>query len=160
MLQSTQSLIVVDDLESLIDFVAVGPRFSAAVLTTLLSKLRTPPPEGKSRVIIATTNKYSVIGQLDVLSVFDRLINVDIVRGPTELFKLLSAIRSDDAPKAIVTRLLESYDARDVNIGVKHVLSATMVPDGAPDVVDYCVEGIIQHLKPLPREDKPESLEE
>jgi hypothetical protein len=91
------------------------------------------------------------MSQLDVLSVFDRLINVDIVRGPTELFKLLSSIRSDDAPKAIVSRLLETYEARDVNIGVKHVLSATMVPDGAPDVVDYCVEGIIQHLKPLPK---------
>jgi vesicle-fusing ATPase len=160
MLQSTQSLIVVDDIESLIDFVAVGPRFNAAVLTTLFSKLRTPPPEGRSRVIIATTNKYTVMSQLDVLGIFDRLINVDIVRGPKELFKLLESIRSDDAPKAIVSRLLESYDARDVNIGVKHVLSATMVPDGAPDVVDYCVEGIIQHLKPLPREEDPRNIEQ
>jgi vesicle-fusing ATPase len=148
-----------DDIESLIDFVGVGPRFSAAVLTTLLSKLRTPPPEGKSRVIIATSNKYTVMSQLDVLSVFDRLITVDIVRGPAELFKLLSAFRSDDAPKAIVSRLLESYDPRDVNIGVKHVLSATMVPDGAPDVVDYCVEGIIQHIKPLPKKESPDEDE-
>ena len=101
-----------ENTESLIDFVGVGPRFSAAVLTTLLSKLRTPPPEGKSRVIIATSNKYTVMSQLDVLSVFDRLITVDIVRGPAELFKLLSAFRSDDGPKAIVSRLLESYDPR------------------------------------------------
>jgi hypothetical protein len=131
-LQSTQSLI--------------------AVLTTLLSKLRTPPPEGRSRVIIATTNKYNTMGQLDVLSVFDRLIVVDIVRGAQELFKLLSAIRSDDAPKAIVSKLMGSYSQADINIGVKHVLSATMVPDGAPDVVDYCVEGITQHIKPLPKD--------
>jgi vesicle-fusing ATPase len=151
---------VVDDIESLIDFVAVGPRFNAAVLTTLLSKLRTPPPEGRSRVIIATTNRYTVMGQLDVLGVFDRLISVDIVRGPTELFKLLSSVRADDAPKAIVTKLLERYDPRDVNIGVKHALSATMVPDGAPDVVDYCVEGITQHIKPLPRDENAGSLED
>jgi len=158
--KSTQSLIVVDDIESLIDFVAVGPRFNAAVLTTLLSKFRTPPPEGRSRVIIATTNKYTVMGQLDVLSVFDRLVNVDIVRGPTELFKLLSSIRFDDAPKAIVSMLMESYNPRDINIGVKHVLSATMVPDGAPDVVDYCVEGITQHIKPLPKDENEENLHE
>ena len=44
--KSPLSLIVLDDIERLLDYVAIGPRFSNVVLQALLILLKRQPPRG------------------------------------------------------------------------------------------------------------------
>ena len=55
-LQSPLSAIVLDDIERLLEYVAIVPRFSNAVLQTLLVLLKKPPPPGRRLFIIGTTS--------------------------------------------------------------------------------------------------------
>eukprot|EP00951_Prasinocladus_malaysianus_P013923 scaffold105954_cov44-Prasinocladus_malaysianus.AAC.1 len=54
--KSTMSIIVLDDLERLLEYVPIGPRFSNAVLQTLLVLIKRNPPPGRKLMIIGTTS--------------------------------------------------------------------------------------------------------
>ncbi len=54
--KSPLSIVVIDDIERLLDYVAIGPRFSNAVLQTLLVLLKRQPPPGKKLLILATSS--------------------------------------------------------------------------------------------------------
>ena len=54
--RSDLSAIVLDDIERLLDYVAIGPRFSNAVLQTLLVLLKKAPPPGRRLFVIGTTS--------------------------------------------------------------------------------------------------------
>ena len=65
------SVVVLDDVEWLIDYVPIGPRFSNLVLQALKSFLKTPPPVGtqgsqRKLLIIATTGSKSVLEELEI----------------------------------------------------------------------------------------------
>lgn len=58
--RSELSCIVVDDLECLIDYVPIGPRFSNVVLQALRVLLRKQPPKGRKLLVLCTTSdRYS-----------------------------------------------------------------------------------------------------
>ncbi len=50
--KSPLSVVVIDDIERLIDYVAIGPRFSNSILQTLAVYLRMPPPKGRKLLVI------------------------------------------------------------------------------------------------------------
>lgn len=54
--QSPASVIVLDDIERLLEYVAIGPRFSNAILQTLLVLLKRQPPLGRKLFVIGTTS--------------------------------------------------------------------------------------------------------
>ena len=54
-MQSPLSVIVLDDIERLLEYVAIGPRFSNAVLQTLLVLLKKAPPAGRKLFVVGTT---------------------------------------------------------------------------------------------------------
>ncbi len=54
--QSPLSVIVLDDIERLLEYVAIGPRFSNAVLQTLLVLLKKQPPPGRKLFVVGTTS--------------------------------------------------------------------------------------------------------
>eukprot|EP00759_Apiculatamorpha_spiralis_P039277 PhF_6_TR38125/c0_g1_i1/m.56919/K06027/NSF, SEC18; vesicle-fusing ATPase len=55
--RSPLSVVIVDDVERLIEYVHVGQRFSNAVLQTLLVMVKRQPPKGKLLVIGTTSNR-------------------------------------------------------------------------------------------------------
>ena len=55
-LQSKLSVIVLDDIERLLEYVAIGPRFSNAVLQTLLVLLKKQPPANRKLCVVGTTS--------------------------------------------------------------------------------------------------------
>jgi vesicle-fusing ATPase len=52
---------VLDDIERLLEYVAIGPRFSNAVLQTLLVLLKKQPPAGRKLFVVGTTGLGMVI---------------------------------------------------------------------------------------------------
>ena len=55
-MQSPASVIVLDDIERLLEYVAIGPRFSNLVLQTLLVLLKRQPPPGRKLFVAGTTS--------------------------------------------------------------------------------------------------------
>lgn len=59
--KSPMSIIILDDIERLLDFVAIGPRFSNTLLQTLLVLLKRPPPEGHRVLVLGTSSQPRVM---------------------------------------------------------------------------------------------------
>lgn len=68
--KSPLSLIVIDDLEELIEYVGVGPRFNLAILQTLKTFLSRSPSKGHRLVILVTSSNKVVFDQLGLSPCF------------------------------------------------------------------------------------------
>ena len=70
--KTTKACIVIDNIERLIEYTAVGRRFSNSLLQTLLVMISKVPPSSETKVlIIGTTSAYSHMDQLNIPSCFN-----------------------------------------------------------------------------------------
>lgn len=125
--KSPQNVIVVDNIERIIDWSPIGPRFANPVLQALMVLLTKQPPEGKRLLILATTSQRSVVQQLDLFSCFDREIPVPNVNSHRELATILrevSAFGSDTENKIVgaLNELRDITGTDEVGVGIKRVL--------------------------------------
>jgi len=75
--KSPLSLIVIDDVERLLEYVPIGPRFSNAVLQTLLVLLKkVPPHENRRVVIIATTSSPAILEDMQMQQSFNVVLHM------------------------------------------------------------------------------------
>jgi vesicle-fusing ATPase len=74
--KSPFSVIVLDDIERLLDFVSIGPRFSNTVLQTLLVLLKRQPPEGRRLFVLGTTSLGSIMQEMDLAQAFNVALHV------------------------------------------------------------------------------------
>lgn len=89
--KSPLSLIVLDDIERLLEFVHIGPRFSNAVLQALLVLIKKKPPNAERKLlIIGTTSMRDILSELEVLSCFNTTLHVPNVHTSQELTTILS----------------------------------------------------------------------
>ncbi|MBP3801609.1 MAG: AAA family ATPase [Clostridia bacterium] len=75
--KSPYSIIILDNIEKLIEYIRIGPRFSNLLLQTLsvyIKKL--PPKKGKKMLIIGTTSSSSQLEELGLVEAFDRRIQI------------------------------------------------------------------------------------
>ena len=74
--KSNLSYIVLDDLERLMEYMTIGPKYSSIILQSLIVLMSTPPPEGHKLFIVATTSNLNAIAQLDMIRLFNEVIEV------------------------------------------------------------------------------------
>jgi len=133
---------VIDDLEDLIDWVAIGPRFSVTILTALRSLLTKRPPKTNRRIIIATSAQRNVLSQLNLLErVFFSQIAVPNVSSLNELIPVLTngdGLHERDAKQ--VAQLVASEVDDRISIGIKNVLRAVKVSKGSEMPAEKCSE--------------------
>lgn len=77
--KSSQSCIILDDLERLIDFSQLGGRYSNTLLQALLVLTKRPAPEGKKLLVIATTAEYDIMDSLGLAACFAMHLQVPLV---------------------------------------------------------------------------------
>jgi vesicle-fusing ATPase len=88
--KSPLSLIFIDDIERIIDYVAIGPRFSNTVLQTLLVLLKKPPPdEGRKLLCIGTTSVPHVLDDLGLSNAFNVSQSVNLLQDASEISEVL-----------------------------------------------------------------------
>lgn len=92
--RSPISCIVVDDIERLLDYVRIGPRFSNAVLQTLLVLLKKEPPAGKRLLILCTTSNKRVLEDMELLDVYHAQLHVPQISTPSEFKKVLHELQA------------------------------------------------------------------
>merc|ERR1719145_89432 len=74
--RSMMSCVVVDNIERLLDYGPIGPRYSNLTLQALLVLLKKMPPKGRKLLIVATTSRKQVLDQLEMLSAFTDVLHV------------------------------------------------------------------------------------
>lgn len=57
-MQSPLSIVVLDDIERLLEYVSIGPRFSNGVLQTILVLLKKQPPKGRKLLVSMYIHTY------------------------------------------------------------------------------------------------------
>ncbi|KAI9761566.1 MAG: transport between ER and Golgi ATPase protein [Chaenotheca gracillima] len=123
--KSPLNIVVLDNIERIIDWVSIGPRFSNAVLQALMVLLRKQPPKGRRLLILATTTERSVMQQLDLFDSFDTHMAVPNVNSHTELAHIMresSAFANDQDRSRALAALEATTGTQDVGVGIKKIL--------------------------------------
>jgi len=92
--KSNASVIIIDDLERLLGYVEMGPRFSAMVLSAIKILCRKEPSEtGRSICIIATSGSPRMLQDLGLDQCFDRTISVPLVSSPNDVKDVMKGMK-------------------------------------------------------------------
>lgn len=124
--KSALSVVVLDNLERLIDYVPIGPRFSNAVLQTIQVLLRRRPDNGRRLLILATTTSRSVLSQLDVLNSFDGELGIPNVGTHDELAHILQELKTFDQREvqSAIREIADVTQSRKLGVGIKKIILA------------------------------------
>lgn len=90
--KSPLSMILIDDIERIIDYTPLGPRFSNMVLQTLLVLLKKAPPKNKRLFILGTTSISHLLEDLQLVSTFHLSVNIPKLEGASESRAVLQEV--------------------------------------------------------------------
>uniref|UniRef100_A0AC35TH86 Vesicle-fusing ATPase n=1 Tax=Rhabditophanes sp. KR3021 TaxID=114890 RepID=A0AC35TH86_9BILA len=142
--KSPLSIIIIDDIDKLLGYAAIGPRFSNDVLQSLLVNLTEPPPKDKKLLILATSSSRDYLQELDVYSSFDTVITVPSIKTVSHVIHVVE--EADVFDKSAVRYIIDQLKAVEntINIGVRKLLS--VIEDvkkiDEADRTDALIEGI------------------
>ncbi|KAK9089267.1 hypothetical protein Scep_028349 [Stephania cephalantha] len=100
--KSQLSIIILDDIERLLEYVKIGPRFSNLVCQTLLVLLKRLPPKGKNIMVIGTTSEMYLLESLGILDVFSVNYHVPTLKteDAKQVLKQLNVFAENDIDTA------------------------------------------------------------
>ncbi|XP_030919478.1 vesicle-fusing ATPase [Geospiza fortis] len=118
--KSQLSCVVVDDIERLLDYVPIGPRFSNLVLQALLVLLKKAPPQGRKLLIIGTTSRKDVLQEMEMLNAFSTTIHVPNIATGEQLMEALELLGNfKDKERSTIA---QNVKGKPVWIGIKKLL--------------------------------------
>mmetsp|Transcript_4475 Transcript_4475/g.11805 ORF Transcript_4475/g.11805 Transcript_4475/m.11805 type:complete len:208 (-) Transcript_4475:1703-2326(-) len=123
--KSSLSIIVLDNIERLIDFVNIGPRFSNTVLQALMVLIkRAPKKEGRRLLVIGTTSHIEFLQSAGLAECFQVNLSVPMVSSPQEIKTVLDQRHKEkrDFPEQEVQKVCQSIRSP---IGIKQLLLVT-----------------------------------
>lgn len=122
--KSPLSVLVVDNIERIINYVPIGPRFLNDVLQLLLVNLTRKPPHGRRLLIIATTLDHRMLALMNALLCFTKEIPVPELQSVQELHRVMASIGafSDSDRKRVVQKLEHDNPDKRFRVGIKRVL--------------------------------------
>ncbi|XP_005998641.1 vesicle-fusing ATPase [Latimeria chalumnae] len=118
--KSQLSCVVVDDIERLLDYVPIGPRFSNLVLQALLVLLKKIPPQSRKLLIIGTTSRKDVLQEMEMLDAFSTTIHVSNITTGEQLMEALELLGSFKEKER--TTIAQHVKGKKVWIGIKKLL--------------------------------------
>ncbi|CAI0468683.1 unnamed protein product [Linum tenue] len=104
--KSPLSIIILDDIERLLEYVAIGPRFSNIICQTLLVLLKRLPPKGKKLLVFGTTSEVEFLDSIGFCNAFSITHHI-----PT--------LKTDDAKK--VLQQLNVFAPQDIDAAAEAV---------------------------------------
>ncbi|XP_061787634.1 vesicle-fusing ATPase-like [Nerophis lumbriciformis] len=118
--KSQLSCVVVDDIERLLDYVPIGPRFSNLVLQALLVLLKKPPPKGRKLLIVGTSSCKDVLKEMEMLNAFSTTIHIPNISRGEQLVDALELLGSfQEKERAIIA---DEVKGQHLWIGIKKLI--------------------------------------
>eukprot|EP00667_Euglena_gracilis_P003058 EG_transcript_3065 len=146
--KSPFSVIVLDDLERLIEYVHLGPRFSNPLLQTLLTLVRAPPPKGRKLLILATTSQLDVLESMDLAAQFNATITVPpLSKTAGDIERVLEHLQVKYSSETEAAGVLQALPLR---ISIKalqlvvEMAQAIVEQDGLPSLTEAAVRQALQ----------------
>ena len=134
--KSPLSVIVIDNIERILSWSSIGPRFENGVLQALMILLKKLPPTGRRLCCLATTGERSIMQQLDVWAYFDSDIAVPTVGSYEELAYVMQesgAFNNSDLQRSIQELQGLTNGSDRVHVGVKRILKGIETAQQDPD---------------------------
>ena len=122
--KSPMSVIVVDNIERILGWAPIGPRFENAVLQTIMVLVQKLPPKGRKLLILATTRERQVIDQLDLFTLFNASTAVPAVRNLKELGHVMKELAVFEDVGEILHKIQSITGGEHVGVGIKDVYLA------------------------------------
>ncbi|XP_018579945.1 vesicle-fusing ATPase 1-like isoform X2 [Anoplophora glabripennis] len=119
--RSTLSCILVDNIERLLDYGPIGPRYSNLTLQALLVLLKKQPPPGKKLLILCTSSRRQVLEEMEMLSAFTAVLHVPNLSKAEHLLNVLEA--SDVFTNQELKQITHQIHGKRIFIGVKKLLA-------------------------------------
>ncbi|XP_076057708.1 vesicle-fusing ATPase 1-like isoform X3 [Oratosquilla oratoria] len=118
--RSELSCIFMNDLEQLMGYSPIGPRYQSVVLEAFYSLLSSSPPQGRKLMVICTSKRRSVLEELGLLACFTAIIRVPYIRHLEDIKLVLDeshALTSDE-----VETVMRHLSRGNTFVGVKKLL--------------------------------------
>lgn len=113
--KSPLSLIVLDDIERLIEFIHIGPRFSNHLLQALLVLIKKKPPHKDRKLfILGTTSIKTILEELDIVDCFNINIKLPLVDKPSEIKEVLQHVAPEDEAADDIANVCPNIAIKDL----------------------------------------------
>jgi vesicle-fusing ATPase len=124
--KSPLSVVVIDSIERIIEWVPIGPRFSNPILQTLVTLLRKQPPKGRRLLILSTTTERTILQNLDVYNHFNAELPVPNLHSYNDLALVMQESKafSDEDIRRALHEIKDITGSQAVSVGIKKVLLA------------------------------------
>ena len=124
--KSKLSLIIIDCIERLLDYVPVGPRFSNAILQTLQVCIKRIPPNNRSLLVLSTTSRRQLLDELDMADCFTAEVHVPQIHSLDSVYIVLKEVKllseaDQNLIKAELSQKISNYP--QVSISVKNLIN-------------------------------------
>ncbi len=122
--KSPLNVIVLDNIERIVEWVPIGPRFSNTVLQQLMVLLTKEPPKGRRLLILGTTTERSVLQQLGISGCFNADLAVPNVNTHAELRHVLreSGAFEEREQERAIAEIRDVTRREEVGVGIKNIL--------------------------------------
>ncbi|KAJ2609501.1 transport between ER and Golgi ATPase protein [Coemansia sp. RSA 1365] len=123
--KSPLSLIVVDDIERLLEWVPIGARFSNSILQTLLVLIKKQPPRGRRLLLVGTTSERDVLAQMDLSAGFSSEIYIENICTLDALQKVIRhacLFDSQNDYDALFATIADYLAVRSFSVSIKKLL--------------------------------------
>ena len=96
--KSPRSIVILDGLERLLEYVPIGPRFNNEVLQTLMVLLKKPPPKQRKLLVFASTSALDILESMGLTSAFTVNVRVPTLETAEimEVFKQANCFAESD----------------------------------------------------------------
>ncbi|KAK3068438.1 transport between ER and Golgi ATPase protein [Teratosphaeriaceae sp. CCFEE 6253] len=121
--KSPHNVILLDNIELLVDWVPVGPRFSSAVLAAIKGLMENKPPRGRPLLILATTSERTVLQQLQLgFNMQIAVPNVNTLEELAHIMRESGAFEGRGEIERVLGELEETTGGKGVGVGIQQVL--------------------------------------
>lgn len=143
--KSPLNVLVIDKIETLINYVPIGPRFSNEILQMLIVNLNKRPPNGRRLLIIGTTSQYSVLKHMSLAENFTKTIELKKVRTIDEVSIVLDQLQfMDSSLRNAILHQLGSYGDGTIDLSIKKLIQVLMNCNYLKADVNVVVENILE----------------
>lgn len=123
--KSPLNVLVLDNIELMVDWVPVGPRFSSAVLAALKGLMDNRPPKNRPLLILATTSERTVMQQLQLY--FKAQIAIPALQTQQELAHVMhesGQFSQQDVDRAIGEIQENLGGEKRIGVGIQQIILA------------------------------------
>ncbi|KAI8898909.1 P-loop containing nucleoside triphosphate hydrolase protein [Globomyces pollinis-pini] len=142
--KSPASVIVIDSIERLLDWVAIGPRFSNPILQTLLVLLKKKPEKNHKLLILATTSQKNILEQMDLIDAFNASVYVPNITDFSSIDTVLAHLDAfnEIERRTVLDGLTRAGLNTRISVGIKKLIYMSEMATQDEDKVSKLVTAI------------------